>query len=238
MPGIQFMVSVVKLITIMITFSYIFQSCTTYRAERLKNKSYREWKAYQWSEEKNYEANGQSWTTYSRKIEDSKFKEFKIVGEINVSPAKAVEILREKTENSQNYLDKDEGYINVLISNDTSAIVYSVYNLPFPFRDRAMCERFSFSVEEKWGIHKISWVEDWKMAPHNEEKVINMPIARGSWEFKPIGTNRSVATYTVHADPGGSIPAWMANSVVKKGLPKELKNIEVIAQKKEKYVAR
>ena len=216
----------------------ILNSCSTYRAERLKNKSYRVWKAYQWNEVKKYEEDGQTWTTYSRKVEESKFKEFKIVGEINVTPSKAVEILWEKTENSQNYLDKDKGYISVLSSNDTSAIVYSVYNLPFPFRDRAMCEHFRFNVEENSGVHKISWVEDWKMAPQKEEKVVKMPVARGSWEFKPIGTNRSEATYTVHADPGGSIPAWIANSAVKKGLPKELKSIEVISKKMEKYVAR
>jgi len=215
---------------IFIMCAFIFYSCSAYRAERLKNKSYREWKAYQWNQEKEYEENGLIWTSYSKKIEGSNFKEFKIIGEINVSPATAVVVLREKTENSQNYLEKDEGYIEVLSSNEREAVIYSVYNMPFPFKDRAMCERFSFSVEEKSGIHKISWVEDWTMVPQKKEKVINMPIARGSWEFAPIGKNRSIATYIVHADPGGSIPAWMANSTVGKGLSKELKNIEAIAQ--------
>ena len=215
---------------IFIICTLIFHSCTAYRAERLKNKSYREWKAYQWNQDNEYDENGQTWTTYSRKVEGSDFKEFKITGEINVSPATAVEVLRERTENSQNYLKKDEGYIEVLSSNDREAVVYSVYKLPFPFKDRAMCEHFSFMVEKESGIHKITWAEDWDLAPQKKEKVINMPIARGSWEFEPIGKHRSRATYIVHTDPGGSIPAWMVNATIGKGLSKELKDIETIAQ--------
>lgn len=173
--------------------------------------------------------NPPDWTIYSRQKAGSTFKEFKIIGNINVTPDKAIQALREKTQNSEKYIDEKEGYIKVLNSTENEMLVYSVYNMPFPFKDRAMCERFLFAENKETGVHSISWQEDWQAAPPQKKDIVRMPIARGSWEFVPIGSGRSRATYIVHADPGGSIPSWMVNATVSKGLPNELTSIEAIA---------
>ena len=205
-----------------LSFLILGMSCSAQRATRLKNRSYREWKAYQWQIEGQKDENGQRWTSYSRKVEGSKFKEFKIVGEMSITPALAVKALRARTEDSTTYLDEDEGFIEVLSNSKEEALVYSVYNMPFPFKDRAMCERFVFSHDKESGTHKISWKEDWEHAPKRNDNAIKMPVARGSWEFIPINENLTKATYIVHADPGGSIPAWLVNLSVANGLYKEL----------------
>ena len=44
--------SIVKYACIVLLASSVLNSCSTYRINRLKNKSYKEWKTYQWNEMK------------------------------------------------------------------------------------------------------------------------------------------------------------------------------------------
>lgn len=207
----------------------LFTGCSTQRANRLRNKSMKEWASYQWEENEKLANLDRGWHVYSRKVKDSKFKEFKIEGLINVSPSKAITTLREKTENSKLYLDEKEGFVDVLNSAPKELLVYSVYHMPFPFKDRSMCERFTVSIDSISGVHKISWMEDWTAYTGSTTGTIKMPIARGFWLFEPTGEGTSKASYCVHAEPGGHIPAWMVNATVGKGLSKEFESLEDIA---------
>lgn len=168
------------------------------------------------------------WKVYQREVEGSNFLEFKIVGKVSLTPKEGVEALIDKTVNSHKYLKESQGYMKVLSISDDELLVYSVFNMPFFFKDRAMCERFQISHDSTTGTSKITWTEDWESAPSLDDNVIAMPVARGSWEFVPNGNDGSIATYTVYTEPGGSIPAWMVNATVGKGIVKELKDVEEI----------
>jgi len=194
-----------------------------------QHRSIKKWEAFEWEL---LQSNGKhlACKIYSRKVKGSKFREYKAVAEINVSPENAVKALREKNENSQKHLDKGIGHVEILNSSANEIVAYSVYNLPFPFKDRAMCERFTFSENRETGMHRISWKEDWSVGPKTEKACVRMPIARGSWEFTPVGEDKSKAVYIVHTEPGGAIKPWMVNGTIKKGIPDEFKSIEKISQ--------
>jgi hypothetical protein len=177
----------------------------------------------------NKDPNHHAWTSYSRVVPGSSSKEFKITGTLHVPPANAVAALREMTVNSKEYIKESEGFIDVLSIDEKQVLVYSVFYMPLMFKDRGMCERFVFSEGES-GSHRIVWKQEWDSCQPPQEKIVRMPVARGSWEFSPLANNKSKATYIVHAEPGGNFPAWMFNSAVKKGLPKELEKIERVAK--------
>ena len=44
---------------------------------------------------------------------------------------------------------------------------------------------------------------------------VRMPFLRGHWILLPVGGGTDVE-YQVHADPGGSLPEWIANLASKK----------------------
>ncbi|WP_165819381.1 START domain-containing protein [Flagellimonas aquimarina] len=207
--------------------------CSTHRAIRLRNKSLKEWGAYQWSKDKEHSAVNKTWTIYSRKVKGSKFKEFKITGKVMASPKKAVMAFQEEIVNNKSYPYKNEGSFKILSSSKDSLIVYSVHPMPFPFRDRSICKRVQISSDSESGIKKIQWTEDWVSNTEDTKGTVHMNRANGFWMFEPGGKSQSIATYVVHAEPGGNIPAWLFNSTIEKGLVKKLKRMEMIIQKME-----
>jgi hypothetical protein len=53
--------------------------------------------------------------------------------------------------------------------------------------------------------------------PHKEplrEGVVRIIEAYGFWHFKPLENGLTEITYQLHANPNGSIPAWLANKTV------------------------
>src|SRR5207253_11035421 len=61
---------------------------------------------------------------------------------------------------------------------------------------------------------------EWTGAPDPEDGVVRLKVNSGSWTLEPLdGGARSRATYTLYTDPGGSIPAFLANSANSSALP-------------------
>ena len=205
----------VHLLTLVISCT-VLPACATSQTER----SSQEWQLI--DEDPNSPFN---WSTYSRRVVGTPYREFKLSGVLNLSPERAVEVLKERTINSEKYVSPEEGYMHVVSHAENELVIFSVFNMPFPFRDRAMCERFTFSHDPLLKQHTIAWREDWQACAPLEEGVIAMPVARGSWTFVAQGQNKSLATYIVHVHPGGRVPAWLSNLGVAQGLPMEFKKI-------------
>lgn len=53
----------------------------------------------------------------------------------------------------------------------------------------------------------------------------NIKDTTGSWEVCAWGSGNSLLRYTVHSDPGGSLPTWAKNSASRVALPKLIKAI-------------
>jgi hypothetical protein len=66
-----------------------------------------------------------------------------------------------------------------------------------------------------------------ELAPKTPEGYVRIEKMHGGWDFEPKGDKTKV-TYTMHADPGGSVPAFLVNSSqkditvesIKKGIAK------------------
>lgn len=215
-------IPIVKSIGILLILALI-QACTSGR-----NKSIKKWEAYEWQELSAKE--GLFYKIHTRKVKESPFKEFKIKGVVRATPKEAVEALRYRIEHWKEFYTEDEAYFEVLESDSSKLLVYSVFKLPFPFRDRSMCERFIIEDDTVSGTTKISWGQEWEKAP-SEKNIIRMPVATGSWTFEPHNGDSSMATYQVYTEPGGMLPGWMYNSTVQRGLPKELDAVESISGK-------
>ena len=55
---------------------------------------------------------------------------------------------------------------------------------------------------------------------------MRIPYLSGYWLLEKQGANRTKVTYQVHADPGGSIPHWLANATAVNNPYETLKNMK------------
>ena len=71
------------------------------------------------------------------------------------------------------------------------------------------------------------------VASAGEDGVIRLKVNTGSWTMEPIdGGKRTLATYQLLTDPGGSIPTFIANKANTKALPELFARVRKRAEAK------
>lgn len=155
--------------------------------------------------------NEQGIKVFTRTVPKSDLEEFKAVGIVNASPADLAAHLK-KVQNFPNWMPlcikarKEKTVKNGFIH-------YQELEAPFPVSNRDGYYQFLFVEEGKNIRIKIKAVP--KFGPDVED-LVRIPSANGHYLFEALKDGRSRVTYQMLAAPGGSIPAWLANSMVVK----------------------
>jgi len=97
---------------------------------------------------------------------------------------------------------------------DSIQIYYSIADAPFPIKNRDGIYQNSFS----WSANKKVLTVDVKLLPDFIEK--NEDCERvsgwGYWRIEDVGNGKIEVICEMHIHPGGSIPAWLANTFADK----------------------
>lgn len=109
--------------------------------------------------------------------------------------------------------------------SEKEAIFYTVNHVPWPLLNRDLVSRVKTHVDEQThavtlNISAVAGVVDKK------EKLVRIPMLKGFWRFIPVSKDEIKVIYQVHADPGGDIPAWLANAVAVNNPFNTLKNMQ------------
>ncbi len=149
---------------------------------------------------------------YTRDAEGSSLKEFKAQATVHAPIASLVAVMKDVADFVNWWPNAKES--TLLESSETEQHHYVVTNAPWPVSDRDGVYHFSFrkgSGEDSTSTFiYIDGVADYM--PENDGKV-RIPMCKGFWKFTPNESGVEV-TYQMHADPGGSIPGWLANRAV------------------------
>lgn len=103
----------------------------------------------------------------------------------------------------------------ILEQGDREALVYTFIDLPFMLADRELALRIVHSDDASTGIHRIDWREANEVLPSANDQTIRLEGARGYWEFRPDGDQRTLATYLSQTEIGGSIPIAIGDRLMK-----------------------
>ncbi len=111
---------------------------------------------------------------------------------------------------------------------DTLQIYYSTAKVPFPYKDRDGIYKNTFSWDSKSQtlLIGIEILEDYIPLDNKYERV----KGSGFWKIKKVNPNRIDIVFSMQIDPGGNIPAWMANMSVEDSPYTSLKNIKQILE--------
>ena len=170
-------------------------------------------------------------TVYTRDKAGSEVKEVKAVGQVDAPPAKVFEVVTDYEHQVGNmpYV-QDQA---VFSRTDRDVTFWAVADFPLVSRrDWVLKSRLQKNLPG--GVYRAEWAPvEVPGVPPPENGVVRLKINSGSWTAEPIdGGRRSLATYQLLTDPGGSIPKFMANKANTKALPELFEKVRKRAEGK------
>jgi len=173
----------------------------------------------------------EGWKLYKRKIPNSKIFEFKITGIVKASIQASQKAALDLVINPKHYKSKkgkEYGTFEILDSSKSEYVLYSLMYGPFLFKDRDVVLKYHlYGSEYEAGL---KWRDTTWTGYEEKEKIVRMPVDQGDWHFKNIDGKSCYATNVLRFHPGGKMPSWMVNMMIKMRLPEELENLRKVAQ--------
>lgn len=166
-------------------------------------------------------------TVSVRDVAGSKIKEFKAEMVVKTS----VEQLLNRIKNVNDYLSWVSGCETTKIVetyDDNHFLYYLELGAPWPVSNRDVAIEGTVTHKD-WGVLFSMQQSEGKVP--EKDNVKRMPKFKGFWKLEQQGDGTVKVTHQVHAEPGGSIPAWLANAKVTDGPLETLRNLKAITQK-------
>lgn len=159
---------------------------------------------------------GESWvkvidaegiTVYTRPAAGSSIDEFKGITLIDADPEKIIKVIADH-KNLTKWVANCIYAQLITTDNRTSSIIYQQIKSPWPVSDRDVIIRSSLVYEKNRVILYLKSVSD----PAVPEKpgIVRIKDLAGTWILEKNGTS-TLVSYQIKINPGGSIPASLAN---------------------------
>lgn len=149
---------------------------------------------------------------FTREISGSNLKAFK--GEMIVSAKlSSLASLLLDSNAAPDWMHQCEKFEIIEQLSPQNAVIYFINGAPWPVSDRDAVistvmsqnpETLDLRIDVKALVDRLPEDEDY----------VRIPRMIGFWSFSPMSGGDVKVVYQVHAEPGGSLPAWLANSVV------------------------
>lgn len=149
---------------------------------------------------------------YTKKVSTSSFDAFKAEMEIKASVQDVVKLLKDIEHYDRIFPDMAESKL-LKMEGDSTQIQYTRTDVPWPVSDRDGIYKMTFREDKKTGGVSTFARSVPDYLPEKEDAV-RIQASTSSWRIYPVAEGKIHVEYEVQADPGGSIPDWLANSAV------------------------
>lgn len=152
-----------------------------------------------------------------RTVPGTNLKEFRGRGIVEAPLGRVLGIIRDAPHRCEWMAQCAEDYVLEENEAERMQISYHRTKAPWPVADRDSVNRAELRVD----VVKHRVFLPFEAIAHPKvppvKGVVRMPFLRGFWILQPAnGGSATDVEYQVHADPGGSLPEWMANLASKK----------------------
>jgi len=151
-------------------------------------------------------------SVYTRAAVGSSLKEFKGEGLVDAPLEVCRNVLMDVE--SQPKWQPDCTEVVVLKTEENAIIAYTTTDAPWPARNRDVITRTEVRYTENGMIFSFTGIDDPGLVPLRKDWVRITDI-HGMWILVRKG-DKTYATYQAKVNPGGAIPAWLANTTVTK----------------------
>jgi hypothetical protein len=158
---------------------------------------------------------------YSRDNKNSRVQTFKATGAFDHSIEHILAILRMPREFPR-WLERCRE-VQILDSSQSSKTIYMEIQVPFPFSNRDMIQEIKYDTSPDLTTIQLISQPDYLVTKNN---LVRLQEANGYWELLKLGPKQTRVTFVFSLDPGGLIPAWIANLFLINGPQKNLSRLK------------
>jgi hypothetical protein len=97
-------------------------------------------------------------------------------------------------------------------ANEQEDLIYLLIDMPWPFHDRDMVLRRSWSSTDDPASMVLSEAAISGRLPAKSE-VVRITHATSRWQLSPASNNATLIVTELYLDPGGPLPSWLLNQL-------------------------
>lgn len=148
---------------------------------------------------------------YSRQYDGFRLRHFKVVAELDTKLHNLMALFQDFPAMTK-WAYKCRKVEVLKRYNDQDYLLRMEYQAPFGFTDRDAVLRGRVWQDPKTRVISMQ-VRSQPDAYPEQDGFVRMPVQDLQWSFKPVAPEKVELVLTGIADPGGRIPAWVANLV-------------------------
>jgi ribosome-associated toxin RatA of RatAB toxin-antitoxin module len=149
-------------------------------------------------------------SVYTRHVNYSDYKEFKAAMNVKSNPEAIITLLR-KINDYKIWLPDCLESKKLNNTNSTDQINYVLTDVPWPFEDRDIVYQFTVVETNSKSKQITILIENIPDYIPVKKNIVRIPKSAGFWTIIPISDNLTKVEYQMHVEPGGYVPAWLAN---------------------------
>ncbi|MED5432288.1 MAG: START domain-containing protein [Pseudomonadota bacterium] len=151
---------------------------------------------------------------YRQDDDRSRLKTFRGVGMVSVTDFNAIGALMDDYDAVASFMHMVSEIRDLHRESPYQRDVYVTTRLPWPVKDRDAPLRVTFYQEP--GSYDLVMPFTLNSAAFPEQQdYVRMPQMEGYYRFEPISPGKVEVTIEVILDPGGAVPAWLANIILR-----------------------
>lgn len=161
---------------------------------------------------------------YCKPLQGSKYKSVKVVCTLPYNLSQIVWVLFD-IKNSPEWVYSTKSCIVLKQVSPLELVYYSEVNIPWPVSNRDFVAHLK-AVQDPHT--KVVTIDGPAIAGYTpvKQNVVRVTKSEGKWVITPVAKNVSRIEYTLHVDPGGSVPAWLINLFAAKGPYESFKKLK------------
>jgi hypothetical protein len=166
---------------------------------------------------------------YTADVPNSKIKALKVECELDATLSQVVAAVMD-IKGSKRWVYRTLSAYIVKRSSPSDLYYYSLVKMPWPVQNRDYVSHFTAKQDPKTRVVTISGICVAGMVP-KKDKVVRVLNSPARWLLTPEGPGHVKISYTLHADPGGSIPAGLVNMFATQGPLQTFKKLKTEIQR-------
>lgn len=166
---------------------------------------------------------------YTSQVPNSKVKAVKVECEVNATMTQLVALLMDVNKSAE-WIYHTKLCRLIKQVSPSELYYYSEVSLPWPAQNRDFVAHLTVTQNPVTKIVFIDGPAVPGMVPV-KEGLVRIANSTGKWILTPVGADKVKIEYTLHVEPGGSIPAWIVNMFATNGPLEIFRKLKIQVQK-------